>query len=131
MTGARSHSKAYYYRLGDGGVPVACSPAEWSTWFVKSHKERTVARDEIGTTHAVSTMFLSLWNGDDAQGNPILWETIVYGRTDDEIEDCLSRMVIQYASLDAAKVGHELVVARLRDTIARAEASKPAPSEAS
>jgi hypothetical protein len=99
----------HYYKLVDG-APVACSPEEWSAWFVRSHRERTVARTAIGR-RVVQTTFMSMRLGDDEQGRPLLWETIVLGLSRDDYERYPDAR--QWSSIADAHAGHLRMVAWL------------------
>ena len=60
---------------------------KWSEWFERNTKQRIVKQEIIGKSK-VSTVFLSLDHG-WRRGNPILWETMVFGgKLDQELDRC-------------------------------------------
>jgi hypothetical protein len=94
------------YTLDDDGNPVSCSDTlEWSEWLALHPEQRVVektrVRDDDDTE--VSTVFLGLDHGLGAA--PLLWETMIFSSCD-EIDQWQRR----YASLEAAKRGHQMAV---------------------
>jgi hypothetical protein len=110
MTADQLSNLQHYYKLDANGQPVPCDPKEWSEWFVGSHKARAVARTQVGD-RVVMTSFTSLWMGEDGQGRPLLWETIVLGKAPDW--DRFGEPT-QHATLADAHAGHERAVAWLQ-----------------
>jgi hypothetical protein len=93
-----------YYRLNDQNLPVPISRDEW---FADSGHQNLVAKDDVGDVN-VSTVFLGLDHNVSIRGAPILWETMVFGGPlDQEME--------RYTSADAARVGHERWIQRVKD----------------
>lgn len=65
-----------YYKLDEDGNPVPESDAlNWSQWFETT--ERHIA-DETIEQSRISTVFLGL-NHNFGGGDPVLWETMVFG----------------------------------------------------
>lgn len=70
---------------------------KWAAWF-EDATNRVVAKDSFGKIK-VSTVFLGLDHSFD-EGEPILWETMVFGGELDQEMD-------RYGSLEDAKEGHK------------------------
>lgn len=94
----------YFVETGDGGVRVA-DLSEWSAMFEDTDGRR-VARDTDGVRD-VSTVFLGLEHGRDPNGQPYLYETMVFraGSTDDL--DCE-----RYITRGHALAGHAAMCAK-------------------
>jgi hypothetical protein len=95
-----------YYYQDENGQPVRCETVtEWGQKFEK--QDRLIAATVEGDVR-VSTVFLGLdhgWGG----GDPVLWETMVFGGPHDGYQD-------RYTSRQDALAGHEKAVAMVRDT---------------
>lgn len=96
------------YILGkDGKTPIPVDDTDaWGRWFESS---RPGWKTELNGT-LVSTIFLGLDHGFPCIGEPILWETMIFG--DDEFEGYQER----YSSYDDAMKGHELAVKFVKET---------------
>lgn len=91
------------YKL-DGHTPVLCEDLmEWARWFEKA--DRKVARTELSDV-SVSTVFLSLNHSYEPGGQPILFETMIFGGEHDGYCE-------RYATWDEAIKGHEFAVAMI------------------
>lgn len=91
------------YILNEKNEPVVERDVlKWGKWFETAN--RHVGKDEIGDVR-ISTVFLGMDHGFSYadQGNPILWETMIFGGPNDQWMD-------RYDSLEAAKKGHEKAV---------------------
>ncbi len=94
-------NRPYYYNLKDG-VPVPVSFAEWAFHSDDGEGWR-VARTDLGGGVFVSTVFLGMDHNLFGGGEPILYETMVFGGLlDSEME--------RYATKEQAQVGHESMV---------------------
>ena len=96
--------RPYYYILRDG-VPVPVSCEEWGSWFETANRviERTTLED--GTV--ISTAFLGLDHAFGLQGEPVLYETLVFGsELDGEME--------RYITLAEARRGHAEMVQKVK-----------------
>jgi len=72
------------YVLDDNGEPVPEPDLmKWAACFEEDEKRR-LAFDEIGEVH-VSTVFLGL-DHSFGDGQPILWETMIFGGKHDEYQ---------------------------------------------
>lgn len=82
----------FLYKL-ENGLPILCHDAlEWGRWFEK--EDRHVADDAICNAR-VSTVFLGIDLG-DGRGEPVLWETLVFGgEHDGEMQRYTSRVDAQ------------------------------------
>lgn len=88
-----------HYILKDG-EPIAVPLMEWAQWYAVA--DRRVAETMVGDVR-VSTEFLSFdynFNG----GNPILFETMIFGGEHDEYQE-------NYSTREEAMRGHERAVA--------------------
>ena len=78
----------------------------WARWFEESREARTVARDELPGDVTVSTVFLGLDHSFALGGQPVLFETMVFGGPLDlEME--------RYHTREAALHGHAAMDARV------------------
>ena len=92
------------YILSEEGKPVLERDLhKWAKWFETAN--RHLAKDQVGDVR-ISTVFLGMDHGYSygGQGNPILWETMIFGGEHDGWMD-------RYDSADAAKKGHNAAVA--------------------
>ena len=85
------------YILVDGKPEPADDLIGWARWFEKA--DRVVKKDTFGEV-MVSTVFLGLNHNFDVTGPPLLWETMIFGGAHDQF-------CARYASVEAAKAGHE------------------------
>jgi hypothetical protein len=92
------------YVLDKDGQPVECfDTVTWGMWMQQANEERMVARDEANGIE-VSTVFLGLDHRYTMSGDPVLWETMVFG-LEDEIQ-------MRYTSREDALEGHARMVAQ-------------------
>lgn len=102
----------YYYTLDDTGSPVPCDDlAEWSRWYVKNKKRRTIGRTNLQELGTVSTVFLAVDHGfgfrDPLHYKPFLWETMVFGGPLDQYQR-------RYTSREEALQDHKRIVSALK-----------------
>jgi hypothetical protein len=84
-------------------VPVATSDTvAWAKWFESSQAERRVCFTQIKDVR-VSTVFLGVDHNFSDDGQPILFETMVFGGAMDGFQQ-------RYCSWDDALVGHRHVL---------------------
>lgn len=74
---------------------------EWAEWFQNSN--RTIGNTVVGNDVKVSTVFLGLDHNFSGEGEPILFETMIFGG----IRDCET---IRYSTWDQALFGHNQIV---------------------
>ncbi len=87
------------------GQPVVCrNVVEWMKWFDSA--DRVVANTKVGRVR-VSTVFLGLDHAWGLRQKPVLFETMVFGGPCDGEQ-------WRYATLGAAKRGHELAVQKVK-----------------
>lgn len=87
----------------------------WAQWYESSGPQRIVCYDDkVGDAKLVSTVFLGSDYNFDAQGPPILYETMVFGGKRDEEMD-------RYSTRAEAVVGHAKILERVK-------ANAPAPA---
>jgi hypothetical protein len=101
-----------YYTLDDTGSPVPCDDtAEWSCWYAKNEKQRTISRTNLQELGTVSTIFLAVDHGygfqDPLRYKPVLWETMVFGGPLDQYQR-------RYTSQEEARQDHERIVSALK-----------------
>ena len=108
------NDRCLHYVLDARGRPVQQPDAlAWSQWFETSHEERIVAKTYIGDVE-VSTVFLGLDHNFSGHGEPILWETMVFGGPLDEECD-------RYRSLATAIRRHQHFVRRVQQRMPKAK----------
>lgn len=99
------------YVLDGDGQPVACPDMRvWGKWFEEnSGSVRIVQQTTLESDVFVSTVFLGIDHNFTGQGEPALWETLVFGGpTDGEMQ--------RYTSLAFANAGHMAMI--LKTTVA-------------
>jgi hypothetical protein len=95
------------YKLeGKRAVPVA-DLMEWARWFETA--ERHVAHDEIGPFR-ISTVFLGLDHRHFSEGEPLLFETMIFGPDDSELEGWQDRC----STWEQAEAMHGIATALVR-----------------
>jgi hypothetical protein len=75
--------KNKFYIL-DGKTPKACTLEQWAKWF--DGNNRKVASTMIGNVR-VSTVFLGLDHNFSPHGDPLLFETMIFGGEHDQYQD--------------------------------------------
>ena len=102
-----------YYRL-IGKLPYPCRDAlEWADWFLTA--DRQVAKTAVGPL-SVSTVFLGFDHNLNLRGDPILFETMIFG-DGDVGEECYQD---RYHSWEEAVAGHARAVAHAEQIVAKA-----------
>jgi hypothetical protein len=102
-----------YYILV-GRLPVAVDLMTWAKWFTNLDR-RVIARTEINERCAVSTVFLGLDHNFRGRGDPVLFETMIFGGP-------LGEQQWRYCTYNDAERGHEEVVAQARIACAQVDA---------
>lgn len=95
-----------YYILLDH-TPIAVDMMTWAKWFETSFDKRRVAHTVINDRCYVSTIFLSLNHNYFGTGDPVLFETMVFGGPLAEHGD-------RYTTWAEAERGHEEMVNETR-----------------
>lgn len=84
------HKKRMFYILNDQHEPVVVDGLlEWAKWMEMEEgtgDRRRVAFDEIGES-SVSTVFLGLDHNHFGSGQPILFETMIFGGAHDGYQE--------------------------------------------
>lgn len=93
-----------YYTLDANHQPVETDLHGWGR-MLDDRKGRTVGVDEVNGLR-VSTVFLGMNHNYDADGPPLLFETMVFGGEDEPMW--------RYSTWDEAQAGHQRVVDALR-----------------
>lgn len=101
-----------YYILEGDEVRAVDGPT-WSIWFENHFADRVIVCTVVQADIEVSTVFLGIDHGFGRTGQPILFETMVFGGLLDEEQ-------VRYATLAEARAGHWTMVERVK----RAEAGE-------
>ena len=97
------------YVLDDSGNVIRCDDLmAWAAWFEKA--DRRLACNQVNDDVRVSTIFLGL-DYNLGTGQPILWETMIFGGPHDGYES-------RYDSREAALAGHAEALALARECAA-------------
>jgi hypothetical protein len=87
------------------GVPVETNDTtEWAEWMCKADKDRRVKLSEVGDM-TISTVFLGLDHNFSGAGEPLLYETLVFGGP-------LDGEMIRTATRKQAKQAHAEMIRR-------------------
>lgn len=89
----------HYMMEENGEIKTTTDLIEWAKWFEKNKKTRIVKQDQIGDSF-VSTVFLATDYNFEETGDPILFETMVFGGPFDHEQE-------RYTTSKLAKEGHE------------------------
>jgi hypothetical protein len=92
------------YILDELDQPIECEDLmEWTMWFEKT--DRRIALTMLPDGKRVSTVFLALDHGFEAEGPPILYETMVFPPDSSDDLDC-----DRYSTKQEALEGHKRMV---------------------
>lgn len=84
----------------------------WAKWFKdKTNPGRITAHTDIGEV-SVSTVFIGI-DHNFGEGEPLLWETMIFGSDKKEIENYQER----YATLKEAEKGHKKAIEFIKEII--------------
>lgn len=101
-----------YILADDGQTPIPePDTLRWAQWFESA--KRHVADDEVGPLR-VSTVFLGLNHDFGLGGDPVLWETMIFGAPGE-----LDGYQRRYTSYAEALAGHQEAVALAREALHR------------
>lgn len=101
------------YKLVDK-VPVPCSVEELCK-MKDNYRERVVGQTRVGETNQfVSTVFLEIDHGQDAQGRPLLFETMVFDLNPNGSHTGNELYCKRYATWEEAEEGHRKAVEMTR-----------------
>lgn len=89
---------------------------EWARW--REFTDRTIALDLVGSV-SVSTVFTGIDRNIGFGGTPLLFETMVFGLTEEEEEAFGGEVEILYATRAEAEMGHAATVAHVEQTLRR------------
>jgi hypothetical protein len=91
---------ARYYILDDTNQAIECTAGQWAIAFGNDRKvEHTVISEDV----AVSTVFLGLDHNFSGVGEPVIFETMIFGGPHDEFMN-------RYSTWDEAVEGHKAAV---------------------
>ena len=107
------------YILDEDGEPVLEPDVlRWGQWFETHRRQSILAKTFIpgGREVLVSTVFLGINHrfGSGGVGEPVLWETVVFG-------GALDGEMRRYSSREAALAGHEEMVRAVREAEAKGQ----------
>jgi hypothetical protein len=109
VTGSPLFGNRLYYSL-IGRLPVPCRDMiEWARWMEKG--ERVVAQTQVGPLW-ISTVFLGLDHNHSGRGDPLLFETMIFGDAEERGEGD------RYTTWDEAERGHARFVEECRRRLA-------------
>lgn len=94
-------------------LAVPCTEQEWMLWFGSA--DRQVAFDKVGPLE-VSTVFLGLDHRHVGPGDPLLFETMVFGFPDND-----GGWTTRYATWGEAEQGHAVTVQAARELVEAAD----------
>jgi hypothetical protein len=95
------------FNLDEAGQPVPVDDVR--EWVVLDDPRRVVAYSLVGSVE-VSTVFLGMDLDFLGKGQPVLWETMVFGGRHDKFQE-------RYTTRAAAEIGHERVVTMVKDSV--------------
>lgn len=106
-----------YVLDSDGNPVVEPDPVTWSRWYESNYDLRTLGRDHVygpkfNRLYTVSTVFLGLDHDFGGQGQPVLWETMIFGQWEGKDQ-------WRYTSREDALKGHAAAVDMARRHIRR------------
>lgn len=97
------------YVLDSEGNAVAESDFfAWGRWFEKAN--RHLAKDELPGGILVSTVFLAMDHNFAGKGDPILWETMIFGGGPEDYQE-------RYSTREEALAGHARALALAREAV--------------
>jgi hypothetical protein len=97
------HVKMGHYILDESNNPVSVDLRTWAEW-IGDPKNKIVEQNTVGSFW-VSTVFLGLDHRFGGEGEPLLWETMIFPEATYEELYCQ-----RYTSYKEAINGHELAV---------------------
>jgi hypothetical protein len=110
--------KSYYVLMDDRVSVREVDGLSWAQWFLGAGDHRLVAVGFVaGAT--ISTQFIGV--SFQVQGPPLLWQTIIIGGDRNGYQR-------SYASLEAARVGHQELIEQLKSAQAHRRANGKAGS---
>jgi len=112
MTDNRDRWPMYYILLDR--TPIAVDMMTWAMWFENADNRR-IARTEISERCHVSTVFLGLDRNWTMSGDPVVFESMVFGGPLDQEQR-------RYRSYAEAERGHQELVTEARKATAQVEA---------
>lgn len=97
------------YILDDEGNPIPCDDLyEWGRWFETAMREgRKHLKQETVGNYWISTVFLGMNHRHFSDGPPLLWETMICNRVDDDIKSRWLDYQDRYSTKEEALAGHE------------------------
>lgn len=106
--------KGHYIIGPDGKTPIPePNLHKWGAWFQSSFVARRVALTEVGDV-SISTVFLGLDHNFFRSGDPLLFETMVFG-------GALNEECERYSTWDGALAGHWAMVEQVKVSLAEGD----------
>jgi len=106
-----------WYRINDEkDCVVECNAEEYIKWSQQDEgKIRLIAQEDVGKVW-ISTVFLGLDHNYTQDGPPIVFETMVFARDEEDKSINYDELEMKrYSTVQEAKDGHELMVELCRD----------------
>lgn len=91
-----------FFMLVDGEIVPTSDIREWGEWM-KDDSARRIALTELGFAN-VSTVFLGIDHSFALGGDPVLFETMIFGGEHDNYQE-------RYRTLEEARAGHDRAIA--------------------
>jgi hypothetical protein len=88
-----------FFILDEQGQPQPATLMEWGQWFETAH--RHIADDHVGDIR-ISTVFLGADHNWRDEGEPLIWETMIFGGDHDQSQWRCSTREQALAQHDAA-----------------------------
>jgi hypothetical protein len=109
-----------FYILDANRQPMTTDDAqEWGMWF-SDFDRRRVAESFVGNVR-ISTVFLGIDHRFYGKGPPLIFETMVFGATDDGGDE-----MIRTSTWDEAEIAHKAMTAKIQARQDRIDALAPA-----
>lgn len=96
-----------HFILAPDGEPTPVDMETWARWFEQNIATRVVAKTYIGDDVQVSTVFIGIDHNWSGQGDPLVFETMIFGGLWDEYQ-------WRYTLRTEAQARHDAIVAALR-----------------
>jgi len=108
--------KNMYYILDEFGNPVEESDIiKWGEWFSKNNHRRTIRKTRIGDDAIlVSTVFLGINHNFIMEGEPLIFETMVFCKNE---LNPMHNYQLRYSNSVSAVSGHKKIVDTIKASI--------------
>ena len=117
-----------HYIIDKNGIISEASLIEWAEWFETNPPERIIGKDSVKFGESelrISTVFLGLDHRFSGEGDPILFETMLFDESDSGEELYMER----YTTFDAALEKHNHIKSVLNDVNKEIKSQGISPEE--